>query len=47
VPVLRRAVDRITSALIYMDDSSGIVGDDLHDVMWVCTRGRARGRRRG
>jgi hypothetical protein len=33
VPMLRRAVDRITSALMYMDDSSGIVGDDLHDIM--------------
>ncbi|MFF5079201.1 hypothetical protein ACFY36_19255 [Actinoplanes sp. NPDC000266] len=32
-PVLRKAVDRITRALTYMDDSSGIVGDDLDDVM--------------
>jgi hypothetical protein len=33
VPVLRRAVDRITKALMYMDDSSGIVGDDLREMM--------------
>jgi hypothetical protein len=38
VPVLRRAVDRITSALMYMDDSSGIVGDDLHDIMGLYAR---------
>ena len=33
VPVLRKAVDRMTRALMYMDDSSGIVGDDLHEMM--------------
>ncbi|MEU2612403.1 DUF6880 family protein [Micromonospora sp. NPDC007271] len=33
VPVLRKAVDRITRALMYMDDSSGIVGDDLQELM--------------
>ncbi len=38
VPVLRKAVDRITSALMYMDDSSGIVGDDLHDIMGLYAR---------
>ncbi len=38
VPVLRRAVDRITSALMYMDDSSGIVGDDLHDIVGLYAR---------
>jgi hypothetical protein len=38
VPMLRRAVDRITSALMYMDDSSGIVGDDLHDIMGLYAR---------
>jgi hypothetical protein len=29
VPVLRKAVDRMTAALMYMDDSSGAVGADL------------------
>ena len=38
VPVLRKAVDRITSALMYMDDSSGIVGDDLKDIMGLYAR---------
>jgi hypothetical protein len=38
VPVLRKAVDRITSALMYMDDSSGIVGDDLHEIMGLYAR---------
>lgn len=34
VPALtRRAVDLVTTALMYMDDSSGIVGDDLHELM--------------
>jgi hypothetical protein len=32
-PVLRKAVDRVTRALMYMDDSSGIVGDDLQELM--------------
>jgi hypothetical protein len=38
VAVLRKAVDRITSALMYMDDSSGIVGDDLHEIMSLYAR---------
>lgn len=38
VPVLRKAVDRITSALMYMDDSSGIIGDDLHSIMGLYAR---------
>lgn len=39
VPALtRRAVERITTALMYMDDSSGIVGDDLHVLMGVHAR---------
>lgn len=38
VPVLRKAVDRITRALMYMDDSSGIVGDDLHEIMGLYAR---------
>lgn len=33
VPVLRKAVDRITRALMYLDDSSGIIGDDLQELM--------------
>ncbi|GAA0462533.1 hypothetical protein Aca07nite_25490 [Actinoplanes capillaceus] len=33
VPVLRKAVDRMTRALTVMDDSSGIVGDVLQSVM--------------
>lgn len=36
VPALaQRAVDLVTTALMYMDDSSGIVGDDLHALMAV------------
>ncbi|MEU5949768.1 hypothetical protein ABZ793_30035 [Micromonospora sp. NPDC047465] len=31
VPVLREAVGRITRALMYLDDSSGIIGDDLQE----------------
>jgi hypothetical protein len=38
VPVLRKAADRITSAQMYMDDSSGIVGDDLHGIMGLYAR---------
>jgi hypothetical protein len=38
VPVLRKAVDRTTNALMNMDDSSGIVGDDLHDIMSLYAR---------
>src|SRR5690606_6196048 len=33
VPVLRKAVDRITRALMYLDDSSGIIGDDMQELM--------------
>ncbi|PMR62623.1 hypothetical protein C1A38_02385 [Verrucosispora sp. ts21] len=33
VPVLRKAIDRITRALMYLDDSSGIIGDDLQELM--------------
>ncbi|XVU23582.1 hypothetical protein ACQPZJ_41035 [Actinoplanes sp. CA-054009] len=43
VPVLRKAVDRITRALTYMDDSSGIVGDDLDGVMRLYARACAEG----
>jgi Ku C terminal domain like len=38
LPVLRKAVDRMTRALMYMDDSSGIVGDDLRDIMSLYAR---------
>jgi hypothetical protein len=39
VPALaQRAVDLVTTALMYMDDSSGIVGDDLHALMDVHAR---------
>lgn len=35
VPVLRKAVDRMTSALMYMDSSSGVLGNDLANLMEV------------
>jgi hypothetical protein len=39
VPALaQRAVDLVTTALMYIDDSSGIVGDDLHALMVVHAR---------
>lgn len=39
VPALaRRAVDLVTTALMYLDDSSGVVGDDLHQLMAVHAR---------
>lgn len=38
VPVLRKAVDRMSRALMYMDDSSGIVGDDLSQIMSLYAR---------
>ncbi len=38
VPALRKAVDRMTSALMYMDDSSGIVGTDLRHMMSLYAR---------
>lgn len=38
VPVLRRAVDRMTKALQYLDDSSGIIGNDLHWLMALYAR---------
>src|SRR5450755_3850890 len=40
VPVLRKAVDRVTRALGYLDDSSGGIGQDLRDLLslyaWAC-----------
>ncbi|MGH3842775.1 MAG: DUF6880 family protein [Pseudonocardiaceae bacterium] len=44
VPALaQRAVDLVTTALMYVDDSSGIVGDDLHALMAVHARACALG----
>jgi|GEM_PF-1023068 len=37
-PLARRAVERVTAALMYMDDSAGIVGDDLRSLMAVYAR---------
>jgi len=38
LPMLRKAVDRMTRALMYMDDSSGIVGEDLSQIMSLHAR---------
>ncbi len=38
VPVLRKAVDRMTAALMYMDDSSGVVGADLRAMVRLYAR---------
>jgi hypothetical protein len=38
VPLARRAVERVTTALQYMDDSSGMVGDDLRTLMELYAR---------
>ena len=37
-PLARRAVERVTAALMYMDDSAGIVGDDLRSLMAMYAR---------
>ena len=37
-PLARRAVERVTAALMYMDDSAGIVGDDLRTLMVLYAR---------
>jgi hypothetical protein len=37
-PLARRAVERVTAALMYMDDSAGIVGDDLRTLMALYAR---------
>jgi hypothetical protein len=37
-PLARRAVERVTAALMYMDDSSGGVGDDLRSLMALYAR---------
>ncbi len=38
VPQLRKAVDRVMRALQYLDDSSGVIGQDLRDLMEAYTR---------
>ncbi|MFI7081946.1 tetratricopeptide repeat protein [Micromonospora sp. NPDC049903] len=38
VPLLRKAVDRMTGALMYMDSSSGVLGNDLAYLMEVYAR---------
>ncbi|SCG72342.1 hypothetical protein GA0070560_1622 [Micromonospora halophytica] len=38
VPVLRKAVDRMTTALMYMDSSSGVLGNDLAHLMELYAR---------
>ncbi len=38
VPLARRAVERITSALMYLDDSPGIVGDQMRELMFLYAR---------
>ena len=38
VPVLRKAVDRVTRALQYLDDSSGVIGQDLGELMSLYAR---------
>jgi hypothetical protein len=38
VPVLRKAVERMTSALMYMDSSSGVLGNDLTHLMALYAR---------
>ncbi len=35
VPLARRAVERVTSTLMYLDDSPGIVGDQLRELMFL------------
>ncbi|HXL93265.1 MAG TPA: hypothetical protein VN969_30420 [Streptosporangiaceae bacterium] len=37
-PLARRAVERVTAALMYMDDSSGGVGDDLRSLIVMYAR---------
>jgi hypothetical protein len=37
-PLARRAVERVTAALMYLDDSAGIVGDDLRALMDLYAR---------
>src|SRR5512135_285238 len=32
VPLARRAVERVTDGLLHIDDSSGIIGDDLREL---------------
>jgi tetratricopeptide (TPR) repeat protein len=38
VPLARRAVERMTDGLLHIDDSSGIIGDDLRELMGLYAR---------
>ena len=38
VPLARRAVERVTDGLLHIDDSSGIIGDDLRDLTGLYAR---------
>jgi hypothetical protein len=38
VPLARRAVERVTSSLLHIDDSSGIIGADLRELTGLYAR---------
>lgn len=38
VPLARRAVERVTNGLLHIDDSSGIIGDDLRELTGLYAR---------
>jgi hypothetical protein len=38
VPLARRAVERVTSSLLHIDDSSGVIGDDLRELTSLYAR---------
>ena len=38
VPLARRAVERVTDGLLHIDDSSGIIGDDLRELTGLYAR---------
>lgn len=38
VPLARRAVERVTSSLLHIDDSSGVIGDDLRELTGLYAR---------
>ena len=38
VPLARRAVERVTDGLLHIDDSSGIIGDDLRELTRLYSR---------
>ncbi len=37
-PLARHAVERVTAAMLHMDDSSGIIGDDLRTLTALYAR---------